>query len=264
MSNKRKKLTLIVLLTTILLVTLFFVTYAKDKDQRLTVLLYHHILEEKDNTSGNASIIDAELFEEHIKYLSEHGYTCITLKQLENHLYHHAELPDKSIMITFDDGYLSNYEYAYPILKKYNFKAVLFPTTINITKKPVEFTSKGLPRWSFDHFVEASDVFEYGSHSHDLHLKDEQMVPYILAKDKQYVRHDLDKSRFMLGNTTAFAYPFGYYDDSSIENLKESGYRLAFTVEEDKVTPNTKPFEIPRYGVFPWTSIQNLEYILRK
>ena len=88
----------------------------------IPVLNYHQV-EEKD---GNPLTLWPDQFEAQMAYLAEEGYTPITIDEMMDALENGAPLPEKPVIITFDDGYADNYEYAYPILKKYGFKATIF------------------------------------------------------------------------------------------------------------------------------------------
>ena len=88
----------------------------------IPVLNYHQV-EEKD---GNPLTLWPDQFEAQMAYLADEGYTTITIDEMMDALEGGAPLPEKPVIITFDDGYADNYEYAYPILKKYGFKATIF------------------------------------------------------------------------------------------------------------------------------------------
>lgn len=236
----------------------------KEKGESITVLLYHHLLEDKDIDRSNSAIITVKLFEEHMAYLSQNGYTTLTLADVESFIYEGKSIPDKSVLITFDDGYQSNYEYAYPILKKYNLNAVLFPATVNIEEKTQQFNPDIQSHWSYEQFIDASDVFELGSHSHDLHHLSEDGTPHILLQSDEFIKQDLAISRLMLGNTIGFAYPNGAYKEATITYLQEAGFKLAFTTKSGDITRTTDPYKIPRYGIFPWVTTDRLEYILTR
>ena len=79
------------------------------------VLNYHQV-EEKD---GNPLTLWPDQFEAQMDYLAAEGYTTITIDEMMDALENGTPLPEKPVIITFDDGYADNYEYAYPILKKY-------------------------------------------------------------------------------------------------------------------------------------------------
>ena len=89
------------------------------------VLNYHQV----NNKFHTVLTMKPKNFEEQIQYLSESGYHSITLEQFSQYMSGEGDLPDKPVLITFDDGYEDNYEYAYPILKKYNMIATFFLIT---------------------------------------------------------------------------------------------------------------------------------------
>lgn len=100
-------------------------------DIAIPVLNYHKVDEQKIALS-----ISSQEFEEQIKYLAKEGYHTITPSEMMNALEYGTPLPEKPIMITFDDGYLDNYTNAYPILKKYGFTATIFLVTGFIGNDP--------------------------------------------------------------------------------------------------------------------------------
>ena len=88
---------------------------------KVLVLNYHKV----DNMNISLSVLPED-FDRQMKYLSENGYHTITPDELYDSLAGNAELPENPVLITFDDGYEDNYQNAYPILKKYDFKATVF------------------------------------------------------------------------------------------------------------------------------------------
>ena len=96
-----------------------------NENPSVTVLCYHHIIPEALPESLN-TIVTLSEFEDQMKYLYEHGYYTASLKDIQEFLYNKQKLPEKTVVITFDDGYESNYIYAYQVLKKYDLKAVIF------------------------------------------------------------------------------------------------------------------------------------------
>lgn len=103
----------------------------------IPVLLYHHI-----NYDDDVLSIPPELFEEHLKFLKAEGYVSITKEQLKDYLLEGKKNWDKAVVITFDDGYLDTWVYAYPLLKKYGFNAILFLVTWTVEED--EFTGLNL------------------------------------------------------------------------------------------------------------------------
>lgn len=90
----------------------------------IPAMMYHHVNREPEDSIS----ITPENFEMQIKYLSESGYISLHLNEFYDHM-KQLDIPEKLVLITFDDGYADNYIYAYPILKKYNMKATIFPIT---------------------------------------------------------------------------------------------------------------------------------------
>ena len=90
---------------------------------RLPIIMYHHVL--KDSNKWGKYIVSPKEVEKDIIYLKEQGYTTILMEDLINFVYNNGKLPDKPILLTFDDGYMSNYTYVLPLLKKYDCKAVV-------------------------------------------------------------------------------------------------------------------------------------------
>lgn len=100
--------------------------------------MYHSI----DYEKGNELRVPKEQFKEQMKYLKDNGYTTLTLNELYNFLEKNKPIPEKSIVITLDDGYVDNYTNAYPILKELGFNATVFVITSNIDKDKRTLTSK--------------------------------------------------------------------------------------------------------------------------
>lgn len=131
---------LIILIIVIIIIAIIFLgkhRNSKREDVKIPVLLYHNFVTtvpEKDSNNFNY-INTPESFEENIKILLENGYTIISMQELNDANNLKIKLPSKPILITFDDGYYSNYEYIYPILKKYNAKASIFIVTDKVGKE---------------------------------------------------------------------------------------------------------------------------------
>ena len=220
--------------------------------QRIPVLMYHHLVPGKECDGKNGAIISVEAFAEQMEYLFANGYRTVSLQDLFLFITGKKELPPRSVVLTFDDGYASNYEYAYPIMKKYRFHAVQFP----ITGKNIFY----IPRMTTEMMEASKEVFEFHSHSHDLHhyIDGKQAL---LVSDPEEVRADLSLSRELL-DCFAFAYPYGAFNEKSIEMLKETGYKMAFTVIPGYVCPGDDLFRLKRIGIYPETRLNNFIRLL--
>lgn len=208
---------------------------------RVPVLIYHTVL--PDGGEG----FTASQFEEQLIALSEAGYTAVSFDELQDYVYHGAQLPEKSVVITFDDGYYSNYQYAYPLLCKYNMKATIF--VIGVSVGHMEFY-KDTDFALTPHFGEAemaemsgSGLVSIQSHTYDMHqwppfelgdhiretvsrFPDESEEAFVEA-----VKSDLQMSREGIERVTgeavdALAWPEGIYDPLSQRAANESGFQV--------------------------------------
>ena len=101
-----------------------------ERTAEVPILLYHHITEEP----GEGGAVSVETFNEQMTALVEAGYTAVTFADLDAFVSGDGALPDKPILITFDDGYESNYTHAYPILKEHGLKATIFVIGVSVGK----------------------------------------------------------------------------------------------------------------------------------
>ena len=221
---KSKKI-IILLLCAVLIIGL--VIYAVDKhsskkrtDVAIPVLLYHNFVTiVPDSDPDNYSYINTpESFEENIKTLLDNGYTTISFKDLNDAYSGKSTLPNKPIIITFDDGYYSNYEYIYPILKKYNVKASIFVVTDKIDKE-----IDGIKYLTWDNCLEIqnSGLVEIFSHSTN-HIFYDKFPARRVRDDVKESYEEIEKH---LGKQPlkVFAYPYGAYTKETVKALKNNG-----------------------------------------
>lgn len=187
----------------------------KYNDKGIPVLMYHSI----DYEKGNELRIPKEKFKEQMSLLKEKGYTTLTLDELYEFFVNNKPVPEKSIVITFDDGYVDNYNNAYPVLKEFNFNAVIFVITDNVDKIKNYLTS--------DQIVElTNNGIEVQSHtvSHEkLSTLNYNKQLETLKNSKEFLENLLDKQ------ISYIAYPYGNWNDNTIKAVRESNYKMAFT-----------------------------------
>lgn len=209
----------------------------------LPIIMYHHI-SKKQSALGDY-VITPEQFENDIKYFQELGYTSISVDDLIKFSEGKFTMPEKPIMITFDDGYLSFYEYAFPILKKYNVKAVL-----SIVGRYTDLYSECDDRnvnyahvtWDNVKELVKSGLVEIENHTYDLHTLNERKGSTIKAGEsedcyKQMLSSDIktlqEKIKSATGKTPlAFTYPFGRMCKQSYEIISDMGFKVSFGCEE--------------------------------
>lgn len=232
---------------------------------KLPVAMYHHILNSPSRLGDY--VISPTQFEEDLKYIKKKGYTTITAEQLINFVENGESLPPKPIMITFDDGYESVHEYAFPLLQKYEMKAIF-----SVIGKQVDiFSNKEEPRhinyshasWEQLQEMQESGIFEIGNHSYDMHStkkenrfgirpkkgEDEKTYQKILINDIGGLNEQITNT---IGITpTVFAYPFGALCKDSKPVLEELGFKIILTCEEkvNVIYPNTDfPINLKRFN----------------
>ena len=225
------------------------------KARSVPVLLYHHLLPAAEHDGTNGAIVSVEDFRQQMDLLFKNGYHTVTLADLYLFIQGKKNLPERSVVITFDDGYLSNYDYAVPILRQYRFRAVQFPITSHI-----ENYHPWLPHMGWGLMAAAADVFEYHSHSHALHFYTGVRAAILVTPEEQ-LRKDLSHSRELL-DCFAFAYPFGVWSREAIRFLKETGYKMAFTIRRGNVAPGDNLFLLQRQIIRPTTTLRDFAIIL--
>lgn len=234
-------------------------------DQKIPVLMYHHLLknEEKQsqpNFKNKGTISTVEQFEKQMQYLSDNHYHTLTLQEFEDFIVKRKKIPNKSVLITFDDGLKSNYVYAYPILKKYKMHAAAFVITSRLTDEIETFNPRKLQSLSKEELNQMRDVFEIGSHTHNLHNRSNGEAD-LIVKDEETVKKDIQESKQIL-NTEYFCYPFGIYNQKSIEILRDLKFHLAFTTNEGYATEENKKLEINRFGISPQVDMKKFADIV--
>lgn len=231
------------------------------QEVKVPVLLYHHL--EPDAKGENGAIIAVKEFAQQMAWLKVQGFTAISTAELADWLEGKAELPDKPVLITFDDGYRSNYSYAFPILARNNMKATIFKVSGSAGATP-----GAAPHFSWTEALRMhnSGLIEIQAHSHDGHRHLERK-PALIAWSVPEIRRDTAELQAAfegarLPRATAYAYPFGAYDEQVLQAMQADGIRVAFTVEPGFVKQGDKPLELKRKIIYPNTSLCEFRVIV--
>ena len=217
------------------------------------VIMYHNIM--KENKKNSRFIITDKQFEEDLKYLKENGYETIVMQDLINYVYNDTPLPEKPIMLTFDDGYYNNYVYAYPMLKNYGFKGVLSIIgyyTDMYTENGEQNENYSHVTWKDVNEMLNSGVFEFQNHSYNLHTlnngrngskkkKGESKEAYkkTLTEDLTTLQNEFTKHTGK--SLTTYTYPFGSVSNDSFDIIKEIGFKGSFSCESGVNTITKNP-----------------------
>ena len=205
----------------------------------LPVLMYHFFYDKAKDSGKDGNWIEISNFEEQMKYLSENDFYFPTWEQVENYIDGNQELPEKSIVITVDDGDPSFFELAVPVIQKYKIPVTSFVITY----------------WYGDRAKDKQQYVDYESHSYDMHKAGKNGKGVMLSWDYDKIKDDVLLSSEVLGGANIFCYPFGQYNDLDMKVLKENGYKLAFTTKAGRVKKSSSKYELPRVRISGNTSL---------
>lgn len=216
-------------------------------EQGIPILMYHAIQYLPGNTLG----VPPQQFREEMEWLSQQGYTTITIDQLSTTLATSASMPLKPIMLTFDDGYADNYTEAWPILKQLYQKATFFVTTNSV--------GTGMMTWDqLRELQNDGNMIESHTVNHfDLStLSEEQQLREIAGAKKIIEDH--------LGNTvTALCYPSGRFNETTFKAMKSAGYTLGFTTQPGIAHVPDSPFTLKRVRISGGISLKQFQQLLQ-
>ena len=262
MKNRKKRAGRTLLLLAITLFVLMVASRCHDaraatmpKNAAVTVLMYHHLLPKAQagRLSGNSIVTYVEDFEAQLDFLQEKGYKTVTPQAVEAFFYNHTPLPDKAVLLSFDDGYLSNAEYAYPLLKKRGMCATVFLVTGHLGEAGQVFSLAAVQMVDEKTIQKTADVFTYACHTDDCHTIQSGVAALCAASDRERAE-DLKRCRAVIsaipgGCDTVLAYPYGAYNEAVKASVKAAGIRLAFRASEGVVTADSDVYALPRFPV---------------
>ena len=212
---------------------------------QVPILMYHHLSEDVTNSE----MVSPEQFEAQIRALSEAGYTGVSFDELQAYVLRGAPLPEKPVVITFDDGYESNYTLAYPILQKYGMKATIFAIGVSFGKDHYKDTDYAItPHFGAAEAAEmaASGLISIQSHTYDMHqwppyesgsAVRENILPLPGESEEAYVQaltEDFTRSRALLEDAAGqpvdvLAYPAGQYSTLAQVTLQSLGVHVTLS-----------------------------------
>lgn len=208
------------------------------------VLMYHSIGYEKNNRLR----IPQQQFKQQMKYIKDNGYTTLTLQELYSFFTQNKPVPKKSVVITFDDGYLDNYKYAYPILKQLGLKATIFVIVDNIDKDNRCMNSKQLKELQ-------DNGIDIESHT----FKHEELSSLSYEKQLTVLKQSKDTLEKILNKKVNFiAYPFGKYNENTIKASKGAGYTMGFATGGKVARRSDGIYALHRIGI---TSVDGINVL---
>jgi peptidoglycan/xylan/chitin deacetylase (PgdA/CDA1 family) len=198
-----------------------------DWHRGVVILHYHSVSSDKGNEEKIR--VFPNDFEWQMDYLKRAGYHVVTLQKAVDYLQRGGQLPSKSVAITFDDGYEDNYTQAFPILKKYHYPATIFMVTGEVggtnSWDKNKMPTKRLLNWTQ---IEEMQKGGISFQAHTVHHLNITKIPQEKAKS-ELAESKRVLEKHLKTNMDFFAYPFGSISKKTVQLVRETGFKAAFT-----------------------------------
>jgi peptidoglycan/xylan/chitin deacetylase (PgdA/CDA1 family) len=184
--------------------------------KQVPILCYHQLT---DSKARRDIIVPINVFKDHMKVLHDSGYHTILPDQLYEYLTKGTPLPDKPVMLTYDDTDMDHYTVAAPEMKKYGFKGVFFIMTVSMSRPP--------------HYMSREQIKELSAEGHVIasHTWNHQKVPSYVSEEDWATQVDKPKRQIeeLTGKPSPyFAFPYGLWNKEAIPELKKHGIKASF------------------------------------
>ena len=234
----------------------YFDLYVDKKKYEVPVVMYHRVINKSENEGIHGTYIYENIFREHMKYLKDNNFSVITFEDLNNIGWRNRfDKNKKYIIITFDDGYVDNYELAFPILKEFNFKATIFlmgESTYNEWDVKAD-GEKSFPLMSVEMIKEMQDYgIEFGAHTFNhpkLNKLSNDEIKYQIVDVKKPLEEKIGRE------IITFAYPYGILNDYAKKMVEEASYTFGVATDSGSVCLSNDLYQIRRIAIFPNTNL---------
>lgn len=213
------------------------------------ILMYHRI---RVPAVGDYYSVSPDVFRDQMLWLRDHGYSVVSYHDLIVALTSTGTLPLKSVVLTFDDGYRSQFRSAFPVLKELGYSAIFYPYTRDLGR--ADFLTEDMIRELYAHGM------TIGSHT-VTHRRLDRLSDSELA-------YEVEQSKLKLENiiqaqVSDFCYPFGLYNDAAVRAVRAAGYATAVSVRQTgQIDKSEGLYFLPRYPVA--NSVESLISVLKK
>ncbi|ARK24060.1 hypothetical protein SporoP37_04760 [Sporosarcina sp. P37] len=234
-------------------------------DEGVPVLLYHQVLPRK-LMKTEISTISLENFKKQMAYLADRQFTALNSKELYDYLEGRLIVPEKSVVITFDDGLLSSKKYAYPVLKQYGFTSPhhIISARLDRGKGAPAFDGGGLLKYlNAEDLQEMNDVFQFEAHTCALHeLGTDSGAGVVFEHSQEEIIEDLLANLQHVPSAVSIAYPYGQYNEEFIAAAKEVGLLIGYTTVEGYANREKSNYEVNRFGLTEKRSFEDfVQYV---
>jgi len=216
------------------------------------ILLYHHVSPDRDMTPA--------AFERQLSFLLERGYQSLSLEELLEIVHGAKKARPRAFAVTFDDGYLDNWVYAFPVLEKLKVKAAFYlvtdyvesagrrgPKDCRATRGPAERSAGGFLSWEEARAMDASGLITWGSHTqthrHWIRKNPYPDVERELKESKALIERQMGRS------CSHLSWPWGDFEKNWWPLLERAGYRSAVTTLAGANAAGTPPYALKRMNV---------------
>ena len=219
------------------------------------ILMYHYVspLPENADPYRIELTVEPEIFRSHLQYLRHQGYQTISPYTLHNALNFGSPLPEKPIVLTFDDGYIDHYAFVFPMLREYGFIGTFFVITGHADEDHPDYLS-----WSqITEMAQAGMQMEAHTRTHrELTGRDTPFLVYEIVGSLQSLEAHTGMP------TRIFAYPAGRYDDHTLRILNSSPVLRAMTTRTGAFHTTDNAMEVQRLRVSGNMSPVELDHLL--
>jgi len=216
------------------------------RNDRVPILIYHSI-----DASGSVISVSPAKFKEHMGALKSQGFQTISLSQVVECIRAGRKFPEKSVAITFDDGFKNNYSVAFPILKEFDFMATIFLVSGQCGKgNQWDRQTKNIPRLdllSWAEIIEMSDKgIEFGAHT----VNHADLSKLSINKAAEEITHSKSTIQERLKKDVLFfAYPYGR-ENEQIQNIVNDEFSGAFSDKMELAPLKSDIYSLPRIEMY--------------
>jgi peptidoglycan/xylan/chitin deacetylase (PgdA/CDA1 family) len=220
-----------------------------ERTARVPILMYHYVSDppaDADRVRVDLSVTPRR-FEEQLRYLKDAGYTCVSLSDLVRYLQEGTPLPPNPVVLTFDDGYVDNYLYAFPLLRQYGFRGTFFVITGFLDEQRHGYLS-----WEQAATMEENGMdVEPHSYTHtDLRGRSVDYLVWQIEGSREAIEAHLHKT------AAFFCYPAGRYDAQTIAVLRSAHFQAAVTTNPGSDHTTSGLLELTRVRVHGGDAIE--------
>ncbi|WP_353497624.1 polysaccharide deacetylase family protein [Vibrio sp. CB1-14] len=248
--------------------------YVTTLRREMPVIMYHRFIKDDSGKGVHGTYLHIDMFDKHMALLKKMGFETLTFEDLQDgRLIRRLEANKRYIMLTVDDGYVDNLELMLPVLRKHDFKAVVYVVTgETFNRWDVENPSnpeKSVPLMNAKQVKQLAESghIEIGGHTlthPKLDTLTDEQQRFEIIENKKALEATLGKS------LTSFAYPFGEHNQASKQIAKEAGYQYAVATNSGPLAFHQDPYQVRRIAIFPKTDVFGLwrkvrgNYLFRK